>query len=149
MRVRRRYINEKLYCNGDYYYLYLDVISYYYKKDFEYTEKKDVYYSKFINQNNKKGYLEITKMDDKYYLIEFMYNYAKIEALVTKENINEVVLNSSYILSTIKYNDNVIKLILDEDYFVNKEERYDIFKSTSTSNSFELEYNEIIDDEEW
>ena len=119
------------------------------KKDFEYTEKKDVYYSKFINQNNKKGYLEITKMDDKYYLIEFMYNYAKIEALVTKENINEVVLNSSYILSTIKYNDNVIKLILDEDYFVNKEERYDIFKSTSTSNSFELEYNEIIDDEEW
>ena len=119
-----------------------------YKKDFEYTEKKDVYYSKFINQNNKKGYLEITKMDDKYYLIEFMYNYAKIEALVTKENINEVVLNSSYILSTIKYNDNVIKLILDEDYFVNKEERYDIFKSTSTSNSFELEYNEIIDDEE-
>lgn len=140
--------NEKLYCNGDYYYLYLDVISYYYKKDFEYTEKKDVYYSKFINQNNKKGYLEITKMDDKYYLIEFMYNYAKIEALVTKENINEVVLNSSYILSTIKYNDNVIKLILDEDCFVNKEERYDIFKSTNTSNSFELEYNEIVDDEE-
>ena len=87
-------------------------------------------------------------MDDKYYLIEFMYNYAKIEALVTKENINEVVLNSSYILSTIKYNDNVIKLILDEDFFVNKEERYDIFKSTSTSNSFELEYNEIIDDKE-
>ena len=56
-----------------------------------------------------------------------MYNYAKIEAVVNKENINEVVLNASYILSTIKYNSNVIKIMLNEDYFTNKEERYDIF----------------------
>ena len=140
--------NEKLYCNGDYYYLYLDIISYYYRKDFTYTENKELYYSKNINVNNKKGYLEITKMDDNYYLVEFMYNYAKIEALVTEDKINEVVLNATYILSTIKYNDNVIKLVLDEDYFTNKEEKYDIFKSTSNSTSFELEYTEIKE-EEW
>ena len=129
--------NEKLYCNGDYYYLYLDIISYYYKKEFTYTENKDLYYSKNIDINNKKGYLEITKMDEKYYLIEFMYNYAKIEALVTEDKINEVVLNATYILSTVKYNNNVIKLILDEDYFTNKEEKYNIFKSTNNSTSFE------------
>lgn len=140
--------NEKLYCNGDYYYLYLDIISYYYKKEFTYKENKDLYYSKSIDIHNKKGYLEITKMDNKYYLIEFMYNYAKIEALVTEDKINEVVLNATYILSTVKYNDNVIKLILDEDYFTNKEEKYDIFKSTSNSTSFELEYTEI-EEEEW
>ena len=140
--------NEKLYCNGDYYYLYLDIISYYYKKDFTYTENKELYYSKSININNKKGYLEITKMDDKYYLVEFMYNYAKIEALVTEEKINEVVLNATYILSTIKYNDNVIKIVLDEDYFTNKEEKYNIFKSTNNSTSFELEYTEIEEEEE-
>ena len=64
--------NEKLYCNGDYYYLYLDIIGYYYKKEFTYTENKNLYYSKNIDINNKKGYLEITKMDDKYYLIEFI-----------------------------------------------------------------------------
>ncbi len=139
--------NEKLYCNGDYYYLYLDVISYYYKKDFTYKENKDLYYSKSIDMNNKKGYLEITKMDDKYYLIEFMYNYAKIEALVTEDKINEVVLNATYILSTVKYNDNVIKLVLDEDYFTNKEEKYNIFKSTNNSTSFELEYTEIEEEE--
>ena len=139
--------NEKLYCNGDYYYLYLDVISYYYKKEFTYKENKSLYYSRNIDINNKKGYLEITKMDNKYYLVEFMYNYAKIEALVTEDKINEVVLNATYILSTVKYNNNVIKLILDEDYFTNKEEKYDIFKSTNNSTSFELEYTEIIEEE--
>ncbi len=139
--------NEKLYCNGDYYYLYLDIISYYYKKDFTYIENKELYYSKKIEVDNKKGYLEITKIDD-YYLVEFMYNYAKVEALVLKENINEVVLNASYMLSTIKYNDDVIKLILDEDYFTNKEEQYDIFTSTNNSTNFELEYEEIVDGEE-
>ena len=139
--------NEKLYCNGDYYYLYLDIISYYYKKDFTYKENKDLYYSKNIDIHGKKGYLEITKVDDKYYLVEFMYNYAKIEALVVEDKINEVVLNATYILSTVKYNDNVIKLILDEDYFTNKEEKYNIFKSTSNSTSFELEYTEIEEEE--
>lgn len=140
--------NEKLYCNGDYYYLYLDVISYYYKKDFTYNENKNLYYSKAININNKKGYLEITKMDNKYYLVEFLYNYAKIEALVTEDKINEVVLNASYILSTVKYNDNVIKLTLNKDYFKNKEEKYNIFKSTNNSTSFELEYTEIEEESE-
>ena len=139
--------NEKLYCNGDYYYLYLDVISYYYKKDFVYKENKDLYYSKNINVNGKKGYLEITKENSEYYLIEFMYNYAKIEALVTKEKINDVVLNATYILSTIKYNDDVIKIALDEDYFANKEEKYNIFKSANNSTSFELEYVEIEEEE--
>ena len=139
--------NEKLYCNGDYYYLYLDIISYYYKKDFIYKENKDLYYSKNIVNGNKKGYLEITKMDGDYYLIEFMYNYAKIEALVKKEKINDVVLNATYILSTVKYNDDVIKLVLDEDYFANKEEKYNIFKSTNNSTSFELEYVDIKEEE--
>jgi len=139
--------NEKLYCNGDYYYLYLDIISYYYKKEFIYKENKDLYYSKNIDVNNKKGYLEITKMDNDYYLIEFMYNYAKIEALVTKDKINDVVLNATYILSTVKYNDDVIKIVLDEDYFANKEEKYNIFKSENNSTSFELEYVEIEEEE--
>ena len=118
--------NEKLYSNGNYYYLYVDINSYYYKKEFEYKENNESFYSKYIDINDKYGYLEINEYKGKY-LIEFMYNYAKIEAVVNKENINEVVLNASYILSTIKYNSNVIKIMLNEDYFTNKEERYDIF----------------------
>ena len=118
--------NEKLYSNGYYYYVYVDINSYYYKKEFKYEINEDAYYSRYIDINDKKGYLEINKYQDKY-LIEFMYNYAKIEAIVNKEDINDVVLNATYILSTIKYNSNVIKLVLNEDYFTNKDVVYDIF----------------------
>lgn len=118
--------NEKLYSNGNYYYLYVDINSYYYKKEFSYEEKQDSYYSRLIDINNKLGYLEINEYKDKY-LVEFMYNYAKIEALVEEEEINDVVLNASYILSTIKFNSKVIKIMLNDNYFINKEERYDLF----------------------
>lgn len=142
--------NNKLYSNGNYYYLYIDIISYYHNKKVEYTENKDAYYSKAISNNGKEGYLEINKVDDKY-LIEFMYNYAKIEVLTSKEDINLVVLNASYILSTIKFNNKVIKLALNDDYFTSKEEQYDIFKSKiPTSNKLEYsdeeeEPNDITD----
>lgn len=132
-------LNDKLYSNGNYYYLYIDVISYYYNKKVDYEETKDAYYSKKLNYGDKFGYLEINKIEDKY-LIEFMYNYAKIEALVEEDKINDVILNSSYILSTIKFNSNVIKLMLDDNYFTNKEEQYDIFTSQKTTNKF-LEYS--------
>jgi len=132
--------NDKLYTNGDYYYLYIDTISYYYNVISEYAEDSNAYYSKALDINGKKGYLEINKVDDKY-LVEFMYNYAKIEALVDYSRINDVVLNSSYILSTIKFNSDVIKLMLDTNYFTSKEEQYDIFTSKKTTNKF-LEYSE-------
>lgn len=121
-------LNDKLYSNGNYYYLYIDVISYFYQKEIHYTENPNAYFSKVIEQENKKGYVEINQQEDKY-LIEFTYNYAKIEAIVEKEDINEVILNASYILSTIKFNNNVIKLMLDDDFLVNKEEKYEAFVS--------------------
>lgn len=136
--------NEKLYSNGKYYYLYVDVISYYYKKEFSYEKNNDAYYSRFIDMNNKKGFLEINKMDN-LYLIEYMYNYAKIEALVKKEDINKVVLDATYILSTIKFNSNVIKIMLDDDLFINKEEKYDIFTPKKETNNF-IEYIEDMEE---
>lgn len=138
--------NEKLYSDGNYYYLYVDINSYFYKKEFEYKENKDAYYSRYLDINDKKGYLEINKYKD-YYLVEFMYNYAKIEALVKEEDINDVVLNASYILSTIKYNSDVIKLVLNEDYFTNKDVLYDIFTPKKETSDF-LEYKDNIEDSE-
>ena len=64
-----------------------------------------------------------------------MYNYSKMEAEVDYDDINNVILNMSYILSTIKFNDNVIKVILDDDFLVS-EEKYDIFTSKKESNDF-------------
>lgn len=134
--------NDKLYSNGVYYYLYLDEISYYYKKSIKYKADTTKYYSKKIDSKNGKGYLEITKKKDNHYLIEFVYNYAKIEALVPKSKINETVLNSSYILSTIKYNSNIVKLSLNESASKSKEETYEKFtQKTKDENSF-LKYEE-------
>ncbi len=122
--------NEKLYSNGNYYYLYVDAVSYYHKQEIEYQENKNAYYSKKFEINDKVAYLQINEQKEKNkYFIEFMYNYARIETLVDKEDINDAVMNASYILSTVKFNSNVIKLMLNEDYFTNKEEIYDEFTS--------------------
>lgn len=127
--------NDKLYSNGVYYYLYLDEIGYYYKSALDFEEDSTKFYSKKIDNDDKKGYLEITKLDTGY-LVEFVYNYAKIEALVTNEKeINDVVLNSSYILSTIKYNNDIVKLALEEDFLKNKEEKYNVFTPKKESDS--------------
>lgn len=132
--------NDKLYSDGDYYYLYIDAISYYYKKEVNHQKSSDSYYYKEINVDNKKGYIEIKKVDDKY-LIEFMYNYSRIESLVDEEKINNVILNSSYILSTVKFNNNVIRIMLDEDYFKYKEEKFELFENDEPKENF-LEYSE-------
>lgn len=143
-------LNDKLYSDGTYYYLYVDIVNYYYQSKIEYEENKDSYYSKYIDLNNKTGYLQIDEYNGKY-LINFMYNYAKIEALVDKEQINDTILNCSYILSTIKFNHNVIKLMLNEDYLTNREEKYDIFEPKNPINEYD-EHNEdnqdsLVEDE--
>lgn len=139
--------NDILYSNGIYYYLYIDAVGYINKIESEYEVKEDAYYSKKIDENNKQGYLEIIQQEDKY-LINFKYNYAIITALVNKDDINSVVLNATYILSTIKYNDNVISLMLKEDYFINREEQFTDFVSTKTNNSFLKAPDEIVEIEE-
>lgn len=128
-------LNDKLYSNGDYYYLYIDAISYYYQKNIDYLENTTSYYSKKIDINGKSGYLQIDKYNDKY-LIQFVYNYAKIETIVDLDKINEAVLNSTYILSTIKFNHDVVKLMLNDDYLTNKEEVYDLFVPKKVINSY-------------
>lgn len=126
--------NDVLYSDGIHYYLYIDVISYYYNVEKEYIPNSEAYFSKKIDINGKKGYLEINKTNDKYF-VEFMYNYSKIEALVNEDKINDVVLNASYILSTVKFNNNVIKLMLDDE-FLATEESYDIFTSKQETDDF-------------
>lgn len=121
--------NDKLYSNGNYYYLYIDAISYYYQKKTTSTKNEQAYYLKVIHTKDKDGYVEIIEQDKKY-LVRFSYNYARIETLVDKKDINDVILNASYILSTVKFNHNVIKLMLNDEYFKNKEETYDLFNST-------------------
>ena len=85
-------LNDKLYSNGNYYYLYIDAVSYFYKTEVTYEENNEAYYSKKID-GNKKGYLEINKIGEKY-KIDFLYNNSKIEEIVTKKYIEKVVLDA-------------------------------------------------------
>ena len=127
--------NDVLYSDGNYYYLYIDVVSCYYKVVKEYEENPDAYYSKKIDINGKQGYLEINKQDNGRYFIEFMYNYSKIEVEADYDDINNIILNTSYILSTVKFNDNIVKVVLDEEFLVS-EEKYDIFTSKKETDDF-------------
>jgi hypothetical protein len=139
-------LNDKLYCDGNYYYLYVDAVSYYYGIKQDFTSNDNAYYSKAITNGDKIGYLEINydKKIDKYY-IEFMYNYAKIEALVSKYDINKTVMNASYILSTVKFNNNVIKLAIDDNYFKSTEEKYDIFTIKKKTDDYQLQSEDSVD----
>ena len=130
-------LNETLYFNGNYYYLYVDIVSFLYQTEIDYEENDEAYYSKKIKNDNGIGYLEINEIDNKYY-VEFFYNYAKIETIVSKDDLEDAVLNASYILSTIKYNSNTIELMLNDDYFTNKTGKYDEYSSKEESNKFQL-----------
>lgn len=141
-------LNDILYCNGNYYYLYIDVINYYYQTPIEYKKNKDAFYSRQFDISdgfNHTGYLEIEKVDDLYH-IEFIYNYAKIEAIVEKEKVNNTVLNASYILSTMKYNYNIVELMLNDDYFTNKTGKYDNYDTSEDSGKFDLEKENIMEE---
>ena len=103
-----------------------------------YDYNENAFYSRKISKDDgfkSDGYLEIVEKDGLYY-IQFMYNYAKIESVVSKDDLNDAVLNSVYILSTIQFNPDVIELMIDSEKLNNREEKYEVFKNKKdTSNS--------------
>ncbi len=127
--------NETLRSDGVLYYLYIDTVSYYNKTNNLYTENDISYYSKTIKHKDKSGFIEINELEDNQYLIEIMYNYAKIEVMVDKRRINEAIAFSLSILSSIKYNDVVINNKLGQDVFNTHEESFNLFKSEVKDNA--------------
>ncbi len=118
------------------YYLYIDLVSYYNKVKKEYPEKGKTVYSKSLNYKNNFGYLEINLLKNNKYLVEIMYNYAKIEVIVDKENSNKAVLSAINILKSIEYNDNVIANLLGDDILNFYESEFDIFDTKGQDNNY-------------
>ncbi|HHT38596.1 MAG TPA: hypothetical protein GXZ95_04195 [Mollicutes bacterium] len=145
--------NEKIYSKGNTYYLYVDVVSYQFKRDLTYDENDKAYLSKKLNYNKNKGYLEITKTNNNLYFVEMMYNYGKIEALVPKNDIPETVINASYILGSLTFNDRVIKILFEEGTNEFVEKPFELFKPKRKEGNFldydkEFgQYEEIIDED--
>ena len=121
--------------NNNKYYLYVDVISYYHKVENDYEISNDSHYSKRLNYNGKTGYIQIDEVDDKYF-IQFVYNYAKMEAYVDEKELVDVVTNMCLVLRTIKYNDVVLESLIGENQLNYKEEDYTLFKADSSKESF-------------
>ena len=116
------------------YYLYVDMISYYYKNKSTH-EKTNKFYSVDLNYNNKFGYIDISKTDNIYF-IEAYYNYAKVETYVKENDLNDAFINICYILATIDYNDATIKYRLNDEEFKATGEEFDIFKSKKNNDNF-------------
>lgn len=121
--------------NNNKYYLYVDVISYYHKIENDYKVKNDTHYSKRLDYNGKTGYIQIDEVDDKYF-IQFVYNYAKMEAYVKEDDLVDVVTNMCLILRTVKYNNVVLESLIGENKLNYKEEDYTLFKADSSKESF-------------
>ena len=136
-------LNDVLYADGIYYYLYVDVPSYVNKIESDFEKNTKAYYSDLFTINDKKGYVEILEKDDKY-LIKFTYNYASFEALVDENKINSVITDAAYILASIKYNDKIIEFTMDDDY-LNIESQYNEFVSNGSSGNFLKAPDEEID----
>lgn len=128
--------NEAITDNKSIYYLYIDAVSYYNKVKNEYRTTTEAYYSKGINYEDKFGYIEINLLKNEKYLIEIMYNYAKIEVIVEKGDINISLLNAINILKSIRLNDAVITNLLGSDILNFAEEEFNIFNTTSSDSEY-------------
>lgn len=139
--------NQRLMSKGDIYYLYADVVSYYHKVKNKYKVDKKAYISKELKYKNKYGYLEVNEYDN-YYYVEMMYNYAKIESNVSKDNLKSSLSNMAYILSSVKYNDDIVESLLGEEkYNLSDNETYNIFKTKKNNENF-LKYVDEFDNYE-
>mgnify|MGYP007131985402 CR=1 FL=1 len=123
-------------------YLYIDLISYYNKVKDNYQVSKTAYHSEKIVHGDYFGYLEINLREKDKYLIEIMYNYAKIEVIVNNKDIKEMLSYAISLLSSISYNDKIIENMIGEDILNYNENEYNIFETASYDNNSLTRYND-------
>ncbi len=141
--------NEILEDDSYRYYFYVDVVSYYNRVIESYEVDNNAFYSKAINYQDKFGYIEINEVSNNKYLLEIMYNYAKIEVIVDKYDLPKVISNSLIILSSVKYNSEILETIVGENILTSKEIEFNIFETKKTESNFlEVEANNIYVEEE-
>lgn len=140
--------NEVIKYNDYDLYLYVDLISYYNKKEVNYEKNNDIYYSRVLLKDEKKGIVNIDATSDEVY-IKATFNYATIEAKINPDDINNVISNIMIILSSITYNDNVIESILASNSHLGKDEVVDVFDNKKNDNTYlDVEETEYTGNEE-
>ena len=126
------------------YYLYVDLVSYLKKTELSYKVNENAYLSMTLDD---KGYLEINEKNDKY-LIEIMYNYAKIEVIVDKSKCKEAMLSIINILKSVEYNDSIIANLMGDDILNFNEEEFNIFNTKGSESNYLTVDNDYKEEEE-
>ena len=130
-----RGLNSVLYYNHNKMYLYVDLVAYYHKVENTYKINDKAFYSKKIDIDGKTGYLEINEIDNRYF-IEYVYNYSKVEAYASKNNLNKTLTVMSYILNSIKFQDSLLDSLVGEASLKYHEEDFNIFKANGNDTKF-------------
>ena len=128
--------NEILEDGKNTYYLYVDAVSYLNQVDYKYEENSENIYSTSISNGEYFGYVEINLTENDKYLVEIMYNYAKIEVIVDEGDINRAMLSAISILKSIVYNNSVIANLLEDNVLNFAEEEFDMFNNSSEDDNF-------------
>lgn len=130
------------------YYLYVDVVSFYKKITKEYEINNNAIYSSKINYNDKFGYVEVNLLKNDKYLVEIMYNYAKIEVIVDKRKCKEAMLSIINILKSVEYNDSIIANLMGDDILNFNEEEFNIFNTKGSESNYLTVDNDYKEEEE-
>jgi len=141
--------NQKLKIRDTHVYLYVDVVSYYYKNNLNYVKDDEYnYFYKEILNNKKSGYIGINKLEDDNYFVKIIYNYSKIEFYAEYSDLSYITANSLIILNSIKFNDSLIKLELSTDYSAFGEIEYELDKPEGSKSTFSQFLQEYVSDED-
>ena len=133
-------LNEIIRSKNCDYYLYVDLISYHNKVEFDRKENNTYYFSKIIEKDGKKGIINIIANADDKFLVRVEFNYAFIEVITDKENLNQSLANAIIIVTSMQYQDNVIEKLLEEGSLSSIEETVNIFDAKEDVNAL------VVDD---
>ena len=118
------------------YYLYVDIVSYYKKVTKDYSVNDNALVSKKLDYDGKFGYVEVNLLKNDKYLVEIMYNYAKLEVIVDMCNLNEAMLSIINILKSVEYNDSIIANLMGDDVLNFSEEEFNIFNTKGSESNY-------------
>ena len=128
--------------------MYVDLISYYNKKQNRYDVASDNYvYSRDIDYNNLTGYVLVSDSKGGY-LVEVMYNYAKIEVITN--DVKSAIADSLIILKSIDYNYKIIDSMIGSNALVYDSELFTLLGPEKNADNF-LQYVEeygVYDEED-
>lgn len=139
---------QTLMSKNHFYFLNIDIVSYFYKNNILQSRNLDDYDYYDFNYNGKSGYMRLTRNDDKF-LVELCYNYAIIEVEVEESELRYAISRGISILKSIQYNDLVIKNYIEDNNIENSETVYNIPEpENKNDNKNVLEYIEDFENKE-